>query len=80
MKTNFEALEKEPFDLNQLAFQKISSIDNRRMISFREITRVCGVVFHLSRKQTFLLLKTMEEKGLIKIYPYKGIKILKNRE
>lgn len=66
--------EKKCIDLNELAFEKIRHHDR---IGFKEITKILGVNFHLSREQTFQLLKQWENEGRIKIIPYHGIRILK---
>jgi hypothetical protein len=66
--------ERKCIDLNELAFEKIR---HHEMIGFREVTRILGVNFHLSRDQTFQLLKQWKNEGRIKIISYHGIKILK---
>lgn len=72
-KFNFSAIENE-LDLNKLSYNRVRSSG---IVPFREITRILGCVFHLTRKQTFQLLKTWEREGWIKIYPYHGVEFVK---
>jgi hypothetical protein len=67
------AIENE-LDMNKLAYNKVNSSG---IISFRKITRILGVNFHLSREQTFQLLKTWKKKGWIKIHPFHGVEFVK---
>ena len=65
---------EEELDLNEIAYNKVKSSG---IISFRTITRILGVNFHLFRQQTFRLLKKWEKEGWIRIYPYHGVKFVK---
>jgi len=62
------------FDLEEWVFSKVKSME---ILSFPEITRILGVNFHITRKQTFQLLKQWKKKGWIKIHPYHGVKFVK---
>lgn len=65
---------KEELDLNKIAYNKVESSG---IVSFREITRILGCIFHLSRQQTLQLLGIWKNKGWVKIYPYHGVKFVK---
>ena len=72
-KYNSLAIEEE-LNLEELVYQAVYSSG---IVSFREITRILGYMFHLTRKQTFQLLKTWERKGWIKIRRYHGVEFVK---
>ena len=65
----------EIVDLNVLAYQKVKS---HGIVPFREITMVLGRTFHLSRKQTFVLLRVWQSKDWVKIHPYHGVRFLRD--
>ena len=69
--------DKGELDLNRLAYNKVK---DSGIVSFRDITYTLGHTFHLSRNQTFQLLKTWEKRGWVRIYPYHGVRFLKEVE
>lgn len=67
-------MSEDYIDLNRLAFEKIQPYSE---LGFRDVTQILGVNFHLSREQTFQLIKQWKKKKWVRIIPYHGIKILK---
>jgi hypothetical protein len=65
---------KEELSLEELVYQTVYSSG---IVSFREVTRILGCMFHLTKKQTFQLLKTWERKGWVKIHPYHGVEFVR---
>lgn len=65
---------EELFDLESLVYNRVKSPG---IVPFREITRILGCIFHISRQQTFQLLKSWERKGWVKIHPYHGVEFVK---
>lgn len=65
------------FDLYSLAYEKIKKAGEHGIISFRVITKTWGVLFHLSRYQSFRLMKEMERRNWIQIHPFNGVSIIK---
>jgi len=45
------------------------------IISFKEVFRTLSWLFHLNKQEAWSFLREMQEKGIIQIIPYKGIRI-----
>ena len=46
------------------------------IISFKEVFRTLAWLFHLNKRESWLFLKEMQEKGAIQIVPYRGVRLL----
>lgn len=67
------------FDFYVEVMKRLKALDNSkgyRSIRFPEVKRELGMYFHLTKSQTFGVLKKLEEDGKIKIIPFNGIKII----
>jgi Mn-dependent DtxR family transcriptional regulator len=47
----------------------------KRIIPFPVVFNRLGAIFHFNKETSKLFLKDMEKRGLIKIIPFKGIKL-----
>ncbi len=50
------------------------------LISFAECRRVLSWLYHLNRNEVYLFLAELEEQGLCKVVPFRGVKISSDRQ
>jgi hypothetical protein len=50
---------------------------NSKIISFPEIFYHLGTLLHLNKKECWYILRLLQQDGLIRVVPFKGIKIVK---
>ena len=56
-------------------FSRIHFSGRENIISFPHVYQRLGTVWHLKKEQSFKVLKDMENRGLIKIKPFHGIRL-----
>jgi hypothetical protein len=66
------------FSLDYKVLNELKKINCfRKIIPLPLVYYRLGVIFHLTKKEAWFVLKELENKGFLETYPYKGIKILK---
>ena len=69
-------MENEDFDFYKMVFREILKINCRkRIIPFPLVFYRLGTIFHFDKNNSKIILKILERRGLIKIIPFKGIRL-----
>jgi hypothetical protein len=60
--------------------RKLDTCNGFRVIRFPAIIHDFAVFFHFNKKETFFVLKELQQEGVITIHPYNGIKLTKEAQ
>jgi len=70
-------MENEDFDFYKIVLREILKINcKKRIIPFPLVFYRLGTIFHFDKNNSKIILKILERRGLIKIIPFKGIRLM----
>ncbi|MGQ9469296.1 MAG: hypothetical protein ACUVTD_05660 [Nitrososphaerales archaeon] len=68
---------RQEFDFYEIALRELRKINcKKRIIPFPLVFNRLGTIFHFDKETTKIAMRALEERGLIQLVPFKGIRIL----
>lgn len=69
------------FDFYEVALKELMKVNcGRKIIPFPLVFNRLGVIFHFDKETSVFVLKILENKRWVKLIPFHGIRILRNRK